>query len=166
VRLLVLTALLAPASLFVLALPLGIGALLSMAAAFALTRLRERTREPKPRVVEGHPLEFNAALLFALLFVLFATATQYMVGHYSAAGLHIMALVVGVTDIDPFVLSVLTGHLEISLRMAADAVVLAAASNNLLKAVYALSLARSRSVLPACAWLTLLTALSLAYVFF
>jgi len=97
--------------------------------------------------------------------VLFATATQYIVGHYSEAGLHVMSLIVGVTDIDPFVLSVLTGHLEISLRTAADAVILAAASNNLLKAGYALAMARNRSVAVASGWLAALALLSMLYVF-
>jgi uncharacterized membrane protein (DUF4010 family) len=165
VRLLVLAGMLAPASLPLLVPPLGAAALLSLAAALILARLRERSREPKPTALGGHPLEFQAALLFALLFVLFATATQYIVGHYSEAGLHVMSLIVGVTDIDPFVLSVLTGHLEISLRTAADAVILAAASNNLLKAGYALAMARNRSVAVASGWLAALALLSMLYVF-
>ncbi len=165
VRLLVLCGMLAPDSLTLLTLPFGVAAFGSGAAALLMLRWRGRSKDSKPPAPDRHPLEFHAALVFALLFVLFATATQYVVGRYSGTGLHFMALIVGFTDIDPFVLSVLTGKMDVSLHMAVDAVLLATASNNLLKAGYAFFLARNRSVLPACVWLSTLTLLSLVYVF-
>ncbi len=166
VRLLVLCGMLAPASLIKLAPPFMAGCVLSLAAAYLMVRMRKRTKDVPPPSLAKHPLEFNAALLFAFLFVLFASATNYVVGQYSYSGLHLMAFIVGFTDIDPFVLSLLSGHMSVSLQAMVDAVVIAAASNNLLKAGYALGLARNRSVLPACVWLVALTALSLLYVFF
>lgn len=165
VRLLVLAMLLAPASVGRLAPPFIAAALLSIAAALVLARLQAQPGDAPSPPPDKHPLEFPVALLFAFLFVLFATATRYVVGAYSGTGLTVMAFAVGFTEIDPFVLSVLSGQLGISLHAAVDAVVLATASNNILKAVFALGLARNRSVLPACGWLALLTALSLAYVF-
>ena len=166
VRLLVLATLLAPASAGRLAPPFIVAALLSIAAALVMARLQARPDATPQPALDKHPLEFSVALLFAFLFVLFATATRYVVGVYSGTGLEVMAFAVGFTEIDPFVLSVLSGQLDISLHAAVDAVVLATASNNILKAAFALGLARNRSVLPACGWLALLTALSLLYVFY
>lgn len=164
VRLLVLATLLAPASLGRLTPPFAVAAALSILVALVLARLRRPAAATSAPAPDSHPLEFQVALLFALLFVLFATATQYVVGRYDNAGLEAMAFAVGFTEIDPFVLSVLSGHLGISLHAAVDAVMLATASNNLLKAAFAAALARNRSVLPACAWLVLLAVLSWAYV--
>ncbi|HEV2110214.1 MAG TPA: DUF4010 domain-containing protein [Gammaproteobacteria bacterium] len=166
VRLLALAALLAPVSVGQLAPPFCVAAALSVVAALVLARLQAQAGEAPTAAPDMHPLEFQVALLFALLFVLFATATRYVVGTYSTQGLKVMAFAVGFTEIDPFVLSVLSGQLDISMHAAVDAVVIATASNNILKAVFALTLARNRSVLPACGWLVLLTALSLAYVVF
>lgn len=164
VRLLVLAVLVAPASIGRLAPPFLVAALSSIGAAIALARLQAQKSEATQVPPVKHPLEFSVALLFALLFVLFATATHYAVGVYSNLGLKVMAFAVGFTEIDPFVLSVLSGKLDISLHTAVDAVVLATASNNILKAVLALGLARNRSVFPACAWLIVLTLASLVYV--
>jgi uncharacterized membrane protein (DUF4010 family) len=166
VRLLALAVLLAPASVGRLAPPFLVAAGLSVIVALVLLRLgRNKSRQPQA-APDKHPLEFQVALLFAFLFVLFATATQYVVAHYSSTGLEVMAFGVGFTEIDPFVLSVLSGHVEITLHAAVDAVVLATASNNLLKAMFAAGLARNRSVAPACGWLLFLSALSYLYVFF
>lgn len=165
VRLLVLTMLLAPAAVGRLAPPFCVAALLSVAVAVILARIRTQQAAVTQAPPDKHPLEFSVALLFALLFVLFTTATHYVVGTYRDVGLEVMAFAVGFTEIDPFVLSVLSGKFDISLHAAVDAVVLATASNNILKAAFALGLARNRSVLPACGWLALLTAASLVYVF-
>lgn len=166
VRLLVLAGLLAPASLSRLSLPFAAAALLSVVAAVVLLRLRKASPAAPGPALEKHPLEFNVALLFAALFVLFATATEYVVGTYSNTGLEVMAFAIGFTEIDPFVLSVLSGHMPITLHAAVDAVVIATASNNLLKALFAIGLARNRSVLPACGWLLFLAVLSFVYVIF
>ena len=164
VRLGTLAAVLAPASLQRLAAPFAAATLLSIGAATLLVRMTPPPAE-QPEVKEDrHPLEFQVALLFAALFVVFATATGYVADHYSASGLRVLAFAIGFTEIDPFVLSVLSGHFAISLHEAVDAVVVAAASNNLLKAGLALGLARNRSVLPACAWLVLLAVGSFLYV--
>lgn len=166
VRLLLLAMMLAPASAGRLAPPFCVAALLSIVAALVLARIQAQRGMASQAPPDKHPLEFSVALLFACLFVLFATATHYVVGTYSGTGLEVMAFAVGFTEIDPFVLSVLSGKLDISLHAAVDAVMLATASNNILKAAFALGLARNRSVLPACGWLLLLTAASLLYVFF
>jgi len=164
VRLLVLAAVLAPVAADRLALPFISAAVLSGLAALTLVRLRGSSKDSAHPAPDRHPLEFRVALLFAVLFVLFSMATQFIVGRYSGSGLEVMAFLVGFTDIDPFVLSVLTGHMDITLRTAVGAVVIATASNNLLKAVFALGIARNRSVVFASGWLVLLALAAVVYV--
>ncbi len=111
-----------------------------------------------------HPLEFSTALLFALLFVLFAALTQFVVTGYGASGLHLLSFAVGFSDIDPFILSLLEGKFQVSNAAIVGAIVIASGSNNLLKAAYALVLGRQRDLVPAALWLTLSFVLSVAYV--
>ena len=110
-----------------------------------------------------HPLEFSTALLFALLFVVFAGATNLVVAHFGAHGLHVLAFAVGFTDIDPFILSVLAGKFHVGDGAVVAAVLIASGSNNLLKAIYALVLSRNRALLPAALWLAASFVVSLAY---
>ena len=164
VRLLVLAAVLAPGSLQRLAIPFTFAALSSIVCALLLVRARAGVPKEPEQPRDHNPLEFQVALLFAVLFVVFASATGYVAEHYSGYGLRLLSFAVGFTEIDPFVLSVLSGHFTISLHEAVDAVVIAASSNNLLKAGLALGLARNRSVLPACSWLAALAVASFVYV--
>lgn len=112
-----------------------------------------------------HPLELSTAILFALLFMLFTFVTQYVTSNYGSPGLKSLAIIVGFTDIDPFILSLLSGKFTISDSAIVSAVILASGSNNLLKAAYAIALARNRSVLFAAAWLIFLFAISILYAY-
>jgi uncharacterized membrane protein (DUF4010 family) len=114
----------------------------------------------------SHPLEFKTALIFSVLFVVFAAVSSVVIGHYGNQGLQILSFVVGLTDIDPFILSLLGGTYHISEAQIITAVVTATGSNNLVKAVYALVLGHNRYSLVAAAWLVLLFAASMAYVFY
>ncbi|NII09336.1 DUF4010 domain-containing protein [Oleiagrimonas sp. C23AA] len=129
--------------------------------------LWRRTRQhatSAPPAVSRHPLELSVAFVFAALFVLFAAITHYVTAHFGNAGLRVLSIVVGFTDIDPFVLSLLGSPGRASTPMIAGAIVLAAGSNNLLKACYAMVLSRQRSMLPAALWLAATLALSLLWV--
>lgn len=64
--------------------------------------------------------------------------TKFVTKHYGASGLEILSFIVGFTDIDPFTLSVLTGKFAITNIQILSAIMIAAGSNNLLKALYAL----------------------------
>ena len=87
-----------------------------------------------------NPLEFKTALLFAGLFVLFAGITKYVLQAYGSKGLDILSLLVGITDIDPFLMSLFTGKYQIELQEIARATLIAIGSNNLMKLGYALAL--------------------------
>ena len=85
-------------------------------------------------------MEFKTALLFAVLFIVFTLLTKYLMEMYGSKGLNLLSLVVGVTDIDPFILSLFTGKYHIAMETIAKATLIAITSNNLLKMGYALFL--------------------------
>ncbi|MGC8500318.1 MAG: MgtC/SapB family protein [Leptospirillia bacterium] len=156
-----------------LLLPYGILFLLSLATAWATERLGKAKQHgedsPAPSKVEGpvaHPLELRTAFLFAMAFLLFATLTRLIVDRFGAGGLHVLAVSTGVTDITPFVLSLLSGHFAASAGAIEGAIILAGGSNNLINGIYALAIARSRSILPALVWLSVAFLFSLGYSIF
>lgn len=164
VRLLALAALLVPAALPRLATPMLAAAAATVLAAYVLLRWRPAAAQETASLPARHPLEFQVALLFAGLYVVFASVTGYVVEHYGETQLEMAAFLVGFTEIDPFVLSVLSPRSGISLHAAVDAVVLATAGNNLLKTGIVLAMTRGRGAAAACGWLTALALASLAYV--
>lgn len=165
-RLLIIAAVLAPNAAEPLAVPMLLGALLAIAVATGMFRFRKLPAGDQAISLPQHPLEFTTALLYAALFLLFVSASQYVVTHFQVVGLEIMAFLVGFADVDPFVLSILAGHVEITLQIAVNAIVIATASNNILKALYALVVARNRSVLPAVLALLGISVLSILWLVF
>lgn len=119
---------------------------------------------PAATLAARNPLDLPVAFLFAGLFVLFAAVTAFVTLHFGVTGLHVLGFLVGFTDIDPFVLSLLAGHFQVMEPAVVSAILIASGSNNLLKAGYALLLSRQRSMLPAAAWLVFSMMLSLAWV--
>ena len=86
-----------------------------------------------------NPLEFKTALIFGLLFAFFSVLTDFVVKKYGNSGINILSLIVGVTDIDPFVLNLFqNGFKTLSLDLIVRAVLLATASNNILKLSYSI----------------------------
>jgi uncharacterized membrane protein (DUF4010 family) len=90
--------------------------------------------------VHQNPLEFKTALLFGGLFIVFAIITQYVIKTYGGHGVSVLAYVVGVTDIDPFIINLFQGKMAIDASIITVAVLNAITSNNVLKLIYALSL--------------------------
>jgi len=87
-----------------------------------------------------NPLELKTAAVFGLLFVFFAIVTEYVVKSYGGAGVTTLAFIVGITDIDPFLLNLLQHQGGITETTVALAIINATNSNNILKMVYALAL--------------------------
>lgn len=106
--------------------------------------------------ISTNPLDLPVAFLFALLFVFFAGLTHIMTAKFGVAGLHVLSFVVGFSDIAPFVLSLLAGKFAVSVQVLSGAILIASASNNLLKAAYAVIFSHNRQILPAAIWLVLL----------
>jgi uncharacterized membrane protein (DUF4010 family) len=108
-------------------------------AGWMVARLPDGT-EGKPRQHREvkNPLELRAAFLFALIFLVMLVLTTLTREHLGRSGLYSLAAIMGVTDVDPFILGVAQGGADATaLRVAAAAIVIAAASNNVVKAVYA-----------------------------
>ncbi len=84
-----------------------------------------------------NPLELSAALLFALAFLVVTAITHLILHHYPGQGLQWMAFFTGFTDIDPFVLALVGGQFSSPPQELGRAILIAVASNNLLKAGYA-----------------------------
>jgi uncharacterized membrane protein (DUF4010 family) len=101
-------------------------------------RASEVKREYEPK----NPLEIMAALLFALLFLAMLVATQLAVTYLGRAGVNILAAIMGVADVDPFIMGMTQAAGTLTpLRVAATSILIAAASNNLVKGIYSYSLA-------------------------
>jgi len=114
----------------------------------------EREFEPK------NPLELRAALGFAVLFVIMLVATHLVVTYLGKAGVYSLAALMGVTDVDPFIMGMTqAAGGNAPLGVAAAAILIAASSNNLVKGIYSFSLSdRKTGVLS----LSLLAALAVA----
>lgn len=143
-----------------LALPFGGLFAASLAAAGVLTWRARGAQSQTHATVSANPLDLPIAFLFAALFVVFAAITQFVTGRFGVAGLHVLSFVVGFSDIDPFILSLLDGKFAVSANAVTGAVLIASASNNLLKAAYALAFSRSRKMLTAAVWLGATAAVS------
>ena len=88
-----------------------------------------------------NPLELKTAVIFGFLFAFFGILTQFVVQHYGKAGVNILSFIVGVTDIDPYILNLFQGgSTTIGVVTITRATIIATASNNLIKMVYAVSL--------------------------
>jgi len=148
-----------------LVIPFSIAILLSCLLVFVLMRQDKNAPTIPTSEVNQHPLELPTAMLFAFMFVFFAFITQYVIEHFGDSGLNFLSVVVGFTDIDPFILSLLSGKFSVPEEAIAAAVIVASGSNNLLKAIYMAALARNRSVMSAAIWLCCLFVCSLVYVF-
>jgi uncharacterized membrane protein (DUF4010 family) len=117
----------------------------------------QREFEPK------NPLELLAAFCFAVLFLAMLVATQLAVTYLGRAGVNTLAAIMGVTDVDPFIMGMTQAAGTLTpVKSAAAAVLIAAASNNLVKGVYAYSLADRKTGAQSLALLAALAALGLA----
>ena len=118
---------------------------------------------PLPR---RNPLQLRTALLFGALFVGLIVATQLVTQHLGRGGTYGLAALMGVTDVDPFVLGLTqTAGGATPLDVAATSVVIAAASNNLIKGLYAYGFARGKTGRASLIGLVLLAAVGLLPLF-
>ena len=150
---------LAPACLILAALAIAFGWFWSHRPDAQASQVK---REYEPR----NPLELTAAFLFALLFLAMLVATQLAVTYLGRAGVNILAAIMGVTDVDPFIMGMTQAAGTLTpLKVAAVAVMIAAASNNLVKGVYSYSLADRKTGIQSLSFLIGLAAAGLVPLF-
>ena len=131
------------------------------------------SRRPDPNVdtvkrqfEPNNPLELLAAFLFALLFLAMLVATQLAVTYLGRTGVNALAAIMGVTDVDPFIMGMTQAAGSLTpLKVAAAAVLITAASNNLVKGIYAYSLADRKTGAQSLTLLAALAALGLVPLF-
>ena len=160
-RLAVLVGLFSPPLLAMLAVPFAGLAALASGAGWLWSRVPdgrsgEAAREFKPR----NPLELGAALLFGVLFLAMLVITHLVVTYLGRGGLYSLAAVMGVTDVDPFIMGLTqTAGGVTPVASAAAAILVAASSNNVVKGVYAYAVSDRKTGMMS---LTLLVVLALA----
>jgi uncharacterized membrane protein (DUF4010 family) len=116
----------------------------------------EQTFRPK------NPLELGAAFLFAGLFVGMLFITHFALLYLGRAGLFALAGVMGVTDVDPFILSLAASASALPpVKLAGGAIIIAGASNNFIKGIYAYGFGDRRTGTQALTLLTILALLGL-----
>lgn len=144
----------------------------AMATCFALAaaifgwRWGRRSREvapPESKLPTANPLQLGAAITFAAVFAILAVASAWVSRNFGQRGIYTLATITGLTDIDPFVLSIAQGGVSgMSLRGAAAAILVAASSNNVIKGCYTLMFGGARAGRPTARALFLLAAVGAA----
>jgi len=103
-------------------------------------RSTETSHQPR------NPLELTTALFFAVLFLAMLIITQLAVRYLGKAGVDTLAVIMGVTDVDPFIMGLTqAAGAMTAVKVAAGAILIAAASNNVVKGCYAFSFAGGRT---------------------
>jgi len=126
------------AQLALLLLPALVGLFLVGAVLAAFEWNRASTNTPTKDLPATNPLQLPTAVTFAAMFVIIALASAWVRARYGQTGVLGLAAISGATDVDPFVLSLAQGSVTgMTLHALAAAILIAAASNNVLKALYA-----------------------------
>lgn len=118
-----------------------------MIVTFALVALYFYTRKRRNQSVaqesqaleiedEKNPLEFKVALLFAVLFVAFTIITHYALIYFGDSGLRVLSVIVGVTDINPFIINLFQTQHAVAGSLLILATFQAMISNSFVNMVY------------------------------
>lgn len=141
-RLAILVAFFSGALAAKLAPAFGALAAIGGAVGWVASRRSAERGEVEQHKLPKNPLQLKTASLFALVFVTILALTSLARDYLGQLGLYSLAVIIGAVDVDPFVLGLAQATpAEILLRTAASAIVIAAASNNVAKAIYAYSFA-------------------------
>ena len=88
-----------------------------------------------------NPFELKPAVIFAVLFVMLSIITVLVKRFFGSGGILTLSAIVGVTDIDPFILSLLRGQQPVS-TLIISAIIISMMSNTVIKGVYFGTLAK------------------------
>jgi len=139
-------------------------ALLALSVGWIWSRRPDASSEAVRREFEPqNPLELRAALLFAVLFLAMLVATHFTVVYLGRAGVYTLAAIMGVSDVDPFIMGMTQATPTLTpLALASASILIAAASNNVVKGIYACAMADRKTGTRSLCLLMGLAALGLA----
>jgi len=121
------------------------------------------TKQSIQLAASANPLELGAAAVFAVLFVAVSLITVVVKAQLGISGIYALAAIVGVSDVDPFVLNLAQGGVAgMDNAALAAAILIAASSNNVLKAGYAAGFAGGRATAASAAALVALALAGIA----
>ena len=162
-RLLVLVGLFSFSIMERLAVPFVLLACVGLLEGWLWSRLRDAdSRGGETSFEVKNPLELSAAFLFALLFVALLAVTHYAILYFGSGGVYGLAALTGTTDPTPFILGITQSAGKTTPRgLATGAIIVAAASNNLVKGLYAYGFADRDTGTQALGLLVALAALGL-----
>jgi uncharacterized membrane protein (DUF4010 family) len=82
-----------------------------------------------------NPFEIKPAVMFAFLFILLSIITIWVKQLFGSSGLLALSAIVGVTDIDPFILSIISKSLPVE-TIISSAIIVSMMSNTIVKGIY------------------------------
>lgn len=166
-RLVILLALFNRQLMLLLYIPFLVLAGLAVGFGWLWTRRADKTAQDIQREADPkNPLELMTAFLFAGLFLAMLVATQLAVTYLGRTGVNTLAVLMGVSDVDPFIMGMTQAAPALTaFKIAAAAIAIAAASNNVVKGIYSFSLAGRKTGVQSLAMLLGLAALGLVPLF-
>ena len=167
VRLVILLALFNRQLMLLLYIPFLVLAGLAVGAGWLWSRRADKnTQEVKREFEPKNPLDLVTAFLFAGLFLVMLVATQLAITYLGRTGVNTLAAIMGVSDVDPFIMGLTQAAGTLTpLKVAAAAVAIAASSNNVVKGIYAYSLADRKTGVQSLVFLAALAAMGLIPLF-
>jgi uncharacterized membrane protein (DUF4010 family) len=167
VRLVILLALFNRQLMALVYIPFLAIAVLAVGGGWLWTRRADKSAQAVQRESEPkNPLDLVTALVFAGLFLVMLVATQLAVTYMGRTGVNTLAAIMGVSDVDPFIMGLTQAAGTLTpLKEAAVAVAIAAASNSAVKGIYAFSLADRKTGLQSLIMLVAMAALGLVPLF-
>lgn len=146
-RLVLLLAIFSQALYAVLAqklLALGVAAL--GAGLWWARRPDQNPNVPEREYEAKNPLELRSAFVFAGIFIALLVVTSLVLRHFGSLGMYALAVVMGATDVDPFIMGLTqSAGAATPVAAAASAILVTTASNNVLKGAYAFAFADRRT---------------------
>lgn len=95
--------------------------------------------------IDTNPLELRTAFIFAILFVLTMFITNIVIENFGLIGLKFLSVVVGFSDINPFILSLLTAKYSVTTSIISSSILIAIGSNNILISFYSLFFGKEKT---------------------
>ena len=146
-----------------LAAPLILLGVVAAVTAWLWSRLqREKAPQPHGEVQPRNPLELRSAFVFAALFATVLVISRLVTTHFGNRGIYGLAGIIGLVDVDAFILGMTqsAGALTPG-SLAAKGILIAIASNNVAKGLYAYAFADRRTGIQSLSLLTGMAVLTL-----